>query len=160
MTLQGLNAAPEEEASKALLACCGSHRWAAEMLGRRPFENADTLHKQAQATWRALSPSDWLEAFAQHPKIGEQSNSKWSRQEQGKAANGTADVLEKIRILNVQYQRQFGYIFIVCATGKSAEEIHSALEERLRHEPPAELQTAAAEQAKIMRLRLDKLLSE
>lgn len=160
MTLEQLNTGREDESLEALLACCGSQRWAERMLGRRPFESPETLHEHAQATWDSLSVSDWLQAFSKHPKIGEQSGSQWSTQEQREASKGGSEVLEAIRDMNVQYARRFGYIFIICATGRSAAEVRASLEERLNNDSEIELQVAGAEQAKIMRLRLDKLLSE
>jgi 2-oxo-4-hydroxy-4-carboxy-5-ureidoimidazoline decarboxylase len=160
MTLSELNAAHEGTAREALLACCGSNYWVQEMLDRRPFASPEALLHQAESVWHSLSAADWLEAFASHPKIGERSSGKWSTEEQQGAAQGDPAMMEAIREMNSQYQRQFGYIFIVCATGKCAAEICSLLKERLGNEPATELQIAAAEQTKIMRLRLHKLLAE
>ncbi len=160
MTLADLNSAPEEAVCEGLLACCGSKRWVQQVAGRRPFSSPEALYKESESIWWSLSASDWIQAFAMHPKIGERSSSKWSNEEQKLMADGQKGVAEAIRQMNVQYERKFGYIFILCATGKSAAEMCSLLQGRLGNEPAAELRLAAAEQAKIMRLRLGKLLAE
>ena len=160
MTLAALNGAPEEPARQALLACCGSEAWVARLLASRPFNDEAALHSRAQALWFSLTPADWLEAFSKHPKIGEKSSSKWSAEEQSGMAQVNQEMTDAMRRLNVEYERRFGWIFIVCATGKRAEEMRNLLEQRLSNDPATELQTAAREQAAIMRLRLDKLLAE
>ena len=159
MTLHELNISGESQAQKALLACCGSFRWTGQMTARRPFDNAEIVHATAHDIWWSLEKSDWLEAFACHPKIGEsKSGSDWSSQEQKGMATASAGIADAISTLNREYQKRFGYIFIVCATGKSAAEIRDLLEQRLKNDPQKELRLAAAEQLKITHLRLDKLL--
>ena len=159
MTLEELNRASDEDATQRLLACCGSERWASQMLRHRPFESVNVLHRCANEVWTSLSALDMLEAFSQHPQIGGAATSKWSTEEQQGMSHAQQETTDAILELNARYQRQFGYIFIVCATGKSAEEMHSVLEQRLCNEPEHELPVAAEEQAKIMHLRLDKLLT-
>jgi 2-oxo-4-hydroxy-4-carboxy-5-ureidoimidazoline decarboxylase len=159
MMLAELNNAPPETARRALSACCGSGAWVERMISMRPFGDSSWLHDAAQITWISLPASDWLEAFSKHPKIGETSPSSWSRQEQQSMSNATALTAASIRELNEQYFTKFGWIFIICATGKSADEMHSALQQRLHNDADTELPIAAAEQARIMHLRLDKLLS-
>jgi 2-oxo-4-hydroxy-4-carboxy-5-ureidoimidazoline decarboxylase len=160
LTVERLNGATSEQARDAFLACCGSARWADRMLATRPFPSSQELHDEAEAIWFSLAPGDWLEAFSQHPKIGEKSSSKWSVQEQQVMSQAGREIGEAIRQMNEQYERTFGWIFIVCATGKSAEQMRSLLEQRLSNDTETELRIAAAEQAKIMHLRLDKLLTE
>ena len=127
------------------------------MLARQPFSNADSLHQAADDVWWSLTEDDWLEAFSKHPKIGHKSDAKWSAQEQSgmeRAAQQTADQMAQ---LNAEYADKFRFIFIVCATGKSADEMLQLLKERLLHSREEEIRIAAAEQAKITHLRLDKL---
>ena len=154
-----LNALPADEAEDELLKCCGSKRWAREMVHGRPYENFDALIARANETWWSLQPSDWLEAFRSHPKIGEKkAASEWSRQEQSGVANASREAIDELSTLNRAYEQKFGFIFIICATGKSSEEMLSTLRERLGHDAAVELRIAATEQSKITELRLKKLL--
>ncbi|HEY4014075.1 MAG TPA: 2-oxo-4-hydroxy-4-carboxy-5-ureidoimidazoline decarboxylase [Polyangiaceae bacterium] len=157
-----LNAAPPEEAAKLLSRCCGSSRWVAGMLERRPFASRADLHAAAGEVWSRLGRDDFLEAFAHHPRIGDAPSEghaagDWSREEQSVAARGAPGVLTGLRLANAAYEARFGFVFLVCATGKTAPEIIDLLESRMRNEADAELRVAAAEQAKITLLRLDKL---
>jgi OHCU decarboxylase len=169
MRLDELNALDDEAASRELLRCCGSARWARQMAAARPFGDADAVADAADRTWRTLDPADWLDAFAAHPRIGgaggagraggaEVPLSAWSAQEQAGVADATADVTDRLAVANRDYEARFGYIFIICATGRSAAEMLDALERRLGHAPDQELRIAAEEQRKITRLRLTKLL--
>src|SRR5689334_1950493 len=161
-----LNALPPGAARTELLKCCGSRRWAATLTERRPFATLDQLLAQAGDVWWGLDQSDWLEAFRSHPKIGEEKaaasvtaeSQQWSAQEQQDIARANDEAVEKLARLNRAYEEKFGFIFIVCATGKSTDEILALLETRLENESAAELRIAAAEQAKITDLRLRKLL--
>ncbi len=111
------------------------------------------------AIWRSLAPADWLEAFAAHPKIGERArSSSWSDREQSGMRSAAEDVRGRLASGNAEYESRFGYIFIVCATGKTAEEMVAALEARLANDPAAELGIAAEEQRKITGIRLAKLM--
>ena len=159
MNLRDLNNCEEDLAQEALLKCCGSSRWAKQMAAQRPFDNVETVHTTAHDIWSSLKESDWLEAFACHPKIGETKPvSNWSSQEQKGMATATAGTADAIATMNREYQKRFGYIFIVCAMGKSAAEMCDLLEQRLKNTLQEELRIAAAEQMKITHLRLDKLL--
>ncbi len=166
MDLKALNALPPDEALEEFLKCCGSVRWAQAMSERRPYESLAELTRTADEVWWSLQPSDWLEAFRSHPKIGEKKaaaevstqSKQWSGQEQGGVQTAAEETLDSLVQLNDEYEQKFGFIFIVCATGKSADEILTILRERLRHEIDAELPIAAAEQAKITELRLKKLV--
>ena len=167
MTLDDLNALPEPAAIDAFTKCCGAHRWAAQMAHARPFENAAALYAAADAIWEKLAKDDWLEAFTHHPKIGDMdslrakfANTKeWASGEQAGTASASEATLQGLADGNRDYEDRFGYIFIVCATGKSAEEMLGLLRARLGNEPAHELRVAAAEQAKITRIRLEKLLA-
>ncbi len=161
-----LNALAEEEARAALGACCGARRWVEAMLSRRPFPSRAALHATADEAWAQLGRDDLLETFAHHPRIGagagelqarSAGTSAWASQEQGRVAEADPGVLEALRAGNAAYQARFGFIFIVCATGKSAGEMLALLQARLPNPPEIELVQAAAEQAKITHLRLDKL---
>jgi 2-oxo-4-hydroxy-4-carboxy-5-ureidoimidazoline decarboxylase len=160
MTLGEFDQLTEGEASEKLLACCGSSRWVREMLATRPFESQLNLEARAIQTWWLLDPNDWLEAFSKHPKIGEKGKvSQWSAQEQSGMNAAAEQVAERLAALNREYFDKFGFIFIVCATGKSAAEMLSLLEARLPNQKEDELRIAAAEQDKITILRLRKLFS-
>ena len=165
--LARLNSLPAEEAVQELLQCCGSKRWAAEIAASRPYPDIDTLIGSANDVWWSLAPSDWLEAFRSHPRIGEKKaaetvsaqSQQWSNQEQAGMTDVSREKVNTLAALNRAYELKFGYIFIICATGKTPEQMLSALRERLQHDAGAELPIAAAEQSKITELRLKKLLT-
>lgn len=165
--LEWLNSLTADEAATELLQCCGSKRWAREIANARPYATLETLLAKSHDTWWSLDPSDWLEAFRSHPKIGEKKaadkvsaqSQQWSGQEQSGVANASHDTVASLAALNEEYEQKFGYIFIICATGKTSAEMLSALRERLQHDPASELPIAAAEQGKITELRLKKLLT-
>jgi len=158
MRLEDLNALNEEAATREFLRCCGSTQWAREMAASRPFDSAETMAQTGDTIWSSLERVDWLEAFAAHPKIGERSASSWAAAEQAGTGNASVDVRDRLAASNRDYEARFGYIFIVCATGKSAGEMLALLDERLTNDPDEELHIAAEEQRKITRLRLAKLL--
>ncbi len=149
----------EKLTCETFLACCGSRQWAERMTASLPIADTERLHRLAESIWWSLTPADWLEAFAAHPQIGEQSSKKWSAQEQAGMSDAEQETLEAIAQLNAAYRDTFGFIFIVCATGKSADEMRQLLEKRIANHPEQELRIAAAEQAKITRIRLDKVLA-
>ncbi len=165
MNLATINAWMPDEARDAFRRCCGSTRWSREMEGMRPFDSEAAMLEAAERIWWGLEPADWLEAFAAHPKIGARGGPKaehaatagWSKAEQSGTERAAEDVLERLAPLNGRYEATFGHIFIVCATGKSAEEMLAMIESRLLNAPDDEIQCAAGEQAKIMRLRLEKI---
>lgn len=160
-----LNALTQEEAVAALLKCCGSEKWAERVAAARPFEDMRELLLTADHVWWSLDSPDWLEAFGAHPKIGEKqaaapsTSGSWAAEEQRGASSASGETLGELARANHDYERRFGYIFIVCATGKSADEMLALLHERLHHEPDTELRIAAEEQRRITHLRLEKLLS-
>ena len=159
MTLQELNALEEPRAVEALMKCCGSARWAMAVARRRPFTDADALFICAEEAWSHCGKADFFEAFSHHPKIGERKVSGWAKDEQAGAAGASQATLDALMTGNAAYEKKFGHVFLVCAAGKAAEEMLGLLKARLPHDAEAELAVAAAEQAKITRLRLEKLLS-
>ena len=158
MTIAELNVAPQARVIRVFLECCGSREWATRMLSQRPFADAQALLDAADRNWLALSEVDWLEAFAAHPRIGEQTDSAVSRREQGPALRAADAMQQALAHGNAAYYEKFGFIFIVFATGKTADEMLAMLRSRLNNDRAAEVRTAAAEQMKITRLRLQRLL--
>jgi OHCU decarboxylase len=171
MRLEDLNALGAEAAARELLRCCGSSRWAQRMADSRPFASLETMGAVADSCWEALDRADWLEAFAAHPKIGagpsprgakasaeREADGSWSEQEQAGVADAAAATLLRLADANRAYEARFGYIFIVCATGKSAAEMLDMVERRMGHDPETEIAVAANEQRKITRLRLMRLV--
>jgi 2-oxo-4-hydroxy-4-carboxy-5-ureidoimidazoline decarboxylase len=157
-----LDLATPAEAQALLRTCCGSTRWIDRMSARRPFQNRQVLLDAARDEWFALTSADWQEAFAHHPKIGDRESLRrrfadtrhLSEREQAGMDGAAADVLDALAEANERYEKRFGYIFIVCATGRSANEMLAILRERLQNDPATEIQIAATEQAKITELRL------
>jgi OHCU decarboxylase len=164
--LERLNLLPTMEAENEFLKCCGSRRWAKRMVDARPFASLDDLTTKADRMWWELESKDWLEAFHSHPKIGETKaatptsteSQKWSEAEQSGTRGSAPATMRALADLNREYEEKFGYIFIVCATGKSSEEMLEILRERMNNVPEDELRIAAGEQAKITQLRLNKLI--
>jgi len=165
-SLERFNRLPSQRALRALLDCCGSTKWAEQMLARRPFAVEAEFFEAADKTWSALAREDWLEAFHHHPPIGETraaakqsaTASRWSAKEQSSAQKAAPEMLEALAAQNRAYAEKFGYVFLICATGKSSAEILNAVRQRLPNDPDTELRVAAEEQRKIARLRLEKLL--
>ncbi len=162
--LAKLNIMTPLDATTALLRCCGSAAWAAAMCGHRPFEDDTALLRLADRIWFALPEASHLEAFAAHPKIGATGGaaaaSSWSQGEQAGATHAEADLRAELARLNQSYEAKHGFIFIVCASGRSAAEMLAELRARHDRDRAHEVRTAAEEQAKITRLRLAKLLLE
>jgi OHCU decarboxylase len=165
MTLSEFNALPSEQAESSLMDCCGSARWAATVAARRPYANAEALHKAADSVWWKLDRADWLEAFSHHPQIGNkpangsESARQWAEGEQTGARSASGDVKTRLARANRAYFEKFGYIYIVCATGKTAEGMLAILNQRLQNDLASELSVAAEQQRLITRIRLDKLLA-
>ena len=167
MTLDELNALPPERAADVLRACCGASRWVEAMVARRPFASTDMVMSMADDIWLAMGPDDWHEAFAHHPRIGarvaaqpqDERAAAWSAGEQASVATADASIQDELAEINRAYEARFGYIYIVCASGRSAEELLTIARRRLGNAPDDELRVAAEEQRQITRLRLRKLLS-
>jgi OHCU decarboxylase len=130
------------------------------MIERRPFSSREAIFNAADEIWKSLAPSDWLEAFAHHPRIGEQTTNTVAASEQSAIRSADEAIREELAKVNRDYKRKFGYIYIVCATGKTAEEMLAIARNRLNNDPATELAIAAEEQRKITQLRLAKLLED
>jgi len=167
-SFQWLNELKPNDAKAELLKCCGCKRWASSMIAARPFDTVNAVFATADEIWWSLDRGDWLEAFRAHPRIGEkkaeaqqpQQAETWSAQEQTGVGKGRPDIRAALAEANLRYEQRFGFIFIVCAMGKSAEEILAILNHRLQNDPEFEIEVAAEEQGKITQLRLEKLLSQ
>jgi OHCU decarboxylase len=162
-----LNRLSADEARAALLACCGSARWADAVAALRPFWDVGQLLNIGGRVWRELSKGDWLEAFRAHPKIGERKAERetgaearaWAEGEQSRAREAPDETLAALAEANREYEGRFGFIFIVCATGKSADEMLALLRGRIDNDAETELRVAAGEQWRITELRLRKFLN-
>ncbi|WP_205510735.1 2-oxo-4-hydroxy-4-carboxy-5-ureidoimidazoline decarboxylase [Longitalea arenae] len=154
------------EKKKALLhTCCGSTAWVNNVLEALPAEDLIDLFQIAEEKWYACHESDWREAFAQHPRIGDINSLKenlsaanaWAEKEQSAVKQASEQTIQELAAANEKYEQRFGYTFIVCATGKPANEMLQILNQRLYNSPEVEIQVAMEEQLKITRLRLEKL---
>jgi len=165
--LDQLNTLPPADAAQEFLKCCGSQHWAQRMITNRPYLSVEELCVKAADLWWDLEQSDWLEAFRSHPKIGERKaaaevstqSQEWSGQEQSRVEQAQEQTLSELARLNTEYEAKFGYIYIVCATGKASEEMLEILNARINNNAEDEIVIAAAEQAKITDLRLRKMLA-
>lgn len=167
MTLDEFNALPEGEAVAHLLRCCGCASWAAAVARARPFPSKERLRAVSNESWSRAGEAEWLEAFAHHPRIGGKdalrarfaATKDWSLGEQAGAAAADEATLDALAKGNADYEAKFGFIFIVCATGRTAAQMLALLQARLPNDRAHELRVAAGEQAKITDIRLEKLLS-
>jgi 2-oxo-4-hydroxy-4-carboxy-5-ureidoimidazoline decarboxylase len=167
MTIAEFNNLSESEKYDTLFKCCGSTAWANLMLTVFPADNLVEILLAADEKWAQCEQEDYLEAFTHHPKIGDKNllrekfaaTAVWASNEQSGVNTASDDVIDDLAKGNEDYEAKFGYIFIVCATGKSAEEMLALLESRLPNDPEKEIEIAAGEQAKITRIRLEKLFA-
>ena len=155
----GWNALPAAEAEAALRSCCGSAQWVRRMMARRPFGSEAAALDADDRIWVSLFPIDWREAFSHHPRIGDRNVRGQAAAEQAGTQGAPEAVREALDEANRAYEERFGYIFIVCASGKSAEEMLDLCRRRLDNDPVAELAVSAEEQRKITRLRMKKLFA-
>lgn len=166
-TLERWNRLAAPEAEKEILTCCGSPAWALTMASRRPIRDEAALLSASDEIWRGLSEADWMEAFRSHPRIGESRaerpagghSAAWSAQEQSGVAASEDAVKIALADGNREYEKRFGHIFIVCATGKSAPEVLSVLRRRLQNDAATELREAAEQQRQITQIRLKRWLT-
>jgi OHCU decarboxylase len=159
------NSLSEQDASRLLLNCCASRRWSQGMTSLRPFSREEDFYRAADEVWSTMVEPDWLEAFAAHPRIGERKavaasvqSAAWSNQEQSSVASAQSSILSELADDNARYEQQFGFTYIVCATGKSAEQMLAILKHRLANTREDELREAAEQQRQIIQIRLRKWL--
>lgn len=167
MAIEKLNQLNKETLKEEFLKCCGAAKWADLLSTQTPFVSKEDLFEKSDSIWQNMSKEDYLEAFSQHPKIGDIeslakkfANTKdWAENEQSGVNEATQEVIQELATYNEYYDNKFGYIFIVCATGKSAQAMLGMLKTRLKNEPDQELKVAADEQNKITKIRLEKLIN-
>jgi 2-oxo-4-hydroxy-4-carboxy-5-ureidoimidazoline decarboxylase len=164
MTVEAFNQLENEEKKQLLLQCCGSTGWVEKMLQLPASTNFTQLLGHAEEQWYRCNEEDWKEAFRHHPKIGDIhslrkkfSSDRFAGREQAGITDAGEPVLQALAEANELYEKRFGYIFIVCATGKSANEMLDILHSRLDNKPVEEIKIAMAEQNKITMIRLKKL---
>lgn len=165
--LQRLNNWNEKTAWDALLKCCGASKWALRVMNARPFADLEALEAASERAFSTLEAIDWREAFSHHPQLGDLASlrqkfaatSEWASGEQAGTQAAPEVVLGELAQKNQEYLDKFGFIFILCAMGKSAAEMLAALQARIGNDAPTELQNAAEQQKQITRLRLEKLLA-
>jgi 2-oxo-4-hydroxy-4-carboxy-5-ureidoimidazoline decarboxylase len=169
--LDAWNRADDVSARTAMLACCGAKRWADAMAASRPIVTIAELSETADRIWATMDEPDWLEAFTCHPRIGERKaahataqsaaqSAEWSRQEQSSATTASDRTVADLADGNTRYEQSFGFTYIVCATGKSADEMLAILQRRLGSDRHTELREAAEQQRQIMQIRLGKWLTQ
>jgi 2-oxo-4-hydroxy-4-carboxy-5-ureidoimidazoline decarboxylase len=165
MTIAKFDHLPQEKKRELLLQCCGSEEWVNKMLTIFPVEDLVELLDAAEQKWNECTELEQMQAFEHHPKIGDINSLKekftntaeWAATEQSVVINSNENILRELARANEEYVKKFGFIFIICATGKSANEMLSNLKSRLNNNKQEEVKIAAAEQLKITILRLEKL---
>ena len=169
MTLKEFNSLDREIAKEELFKCCGSGKWVEQMIHHFPFSSVEQLQNKALNIWyRKCDEEDWLEAFKHHPKIGDVKNlqekfastKEWAGAEQAGVQKANEEVIQALAKGNKEYKDKFGFIFIVCATGKLAEEMLEILNKRMNNSYESELKIAMNEQHKITVIRLKKLIHD
>ena len=167
MTIAEFDHLPDDEKEMLLRQCCGSSAWIKKMLSVLPAEDLIDLFEDAEEKWYECNEADWKEAFSHHPKIGDMralkekfaSTANWAGEEQSSINKASEQVLQSLAEGNKLYEEKFGYIFIVCATGRSPEEMLGLLTARLHNSREDEIKIAMEEQNKITKLRLEKLFT-
>ena len=154
-----MNALPAGLARQQLLVCCSSARWAAEVASGRPYASADQILARSDQAVAGLAPADLEQALAGHPRIGERRGADdRSRREQAGVLGADPATIQALADGNEAYERRFGHIYLVCATGRSAGELLALLQERLGNDPGTEWGVVRRELAKINQIRLARLL--
>ena len=168
VTVGQLNDLSNDECAELLAACCGSQRWVSRMADQRPFTSLDDVLRTAEHVWWAVDAGDWLEAFMHHPPIGgtqsvspqSERAASWSVGEQAGVSTAAPSAKSELAAVNEAYLAKFGFIYIVSAAGKSADELLDIARSRLGNNRDNELRVAAEEQRKITKLRLQKLITD
>lgn len=166
MDISAFNNLPKERVVDSLLECCSAPRWAERLADQRPFDSTSALLESSDACWAEMGEQDLLDAFDGHPKIGDPDSLKkkyastkdLATSEQSGVHLASDETIDELATYNQSYLEKFGFIFIICATGKSAEEMLASIKNRMSNSRERELSVAAEEQRKITNLRLMKLL--
>jgi allantoicase len=138
--------------------CCASNEWVQQLVAARPFGSWEKLAEAADRIWLTLGRDAWLEAFSAHPRIGEKKADRFSTGEQSGTASASAETMSALAEVNREYEAKYGHVYLVCASGRSADEMLAFARERMANTADDELRIAAEEQRKITRLRLLKLV--
>jgi 2-oxo-4-hydroxy-4-carboxy-5-ureidoimidazoline decarboxylase len=165
--LAHLNHLPASAAEDELLTCCSAPSWAERMAAGRPYLSADDAIRQSATIVASMTVADLAEALAGHPRIGQRTeadhgplrSAAWSAQEQSGVNDADAATTLGLAQSNLEYERRFGHIYLVCASGRTGEQLLSLLRSRLRNDAPAEWQVVRSELQKINEIRLRKLLA-
>lgn len=163
MTLIQFNSLEKEVAAIHLMECCGSVKWVSKMMEHFPFASEKKLVDSATDIWyNECSETDWRESFMHHPKIGDVKSltEKFAGKEQAGVVVATEETITALAQANTEYENKNGFIFIVCATGKSADEMLQLLMDRLKNNNEEEVHIAMGEQQKISIIRFKKLLAD
>lgn len=163
--LDYLNHASKEQLKSLFHQVCHSDRWASELAQKGPFESLADLKQKGATAWDQCGEPDWKDSLNGHPRIGDKAkksglSAAWSKKEQSKASTADSELMTRLKDSQEKYFQKFGFIFLICATGKSTQEILDAVLSRLENDGTQELQNVAREQAKINQLRLEKLIKE
>jgi 2-oxo-4-hydroxy-4-carboxy-5-ureidoimidazoline decarboxylase len=156
--LSAWNALPYADAVVALRGCCASTRWAQRVTADRPYATPEQLYAAAERVLAELDETDVDEALAAHPRIGDRPNGADSRREQSGVGGASSDTKAELAAANRAYEERFGHVYLVCATGKDADELLAILRSRLGNDPATERRVLRGELAKINDLRLRRLL--
>jgi 2-oxo-4-hydroxy-4-carboxy-5-ureidoimidazoline decarboxylase len=160
--LESFNTAPDDDRLRAALrACCAAQSWIDRIVGGRPYADESALGALSDAATGTLDEIGLAQALAGHPRIGDRvsgNDGAWSRQEQAGVAGADGDVRTQLAAANAAYEERFGHVYLVCATGRSADELLAICRSRLGNDSATERRVVLDELAKINRLRLAKLL--
>lgn len=165
LILSNWNVMETSSAVALLLHCCAAQRWANGVAALRPYPTAEDLFASVDRVWATMQEPDWMEAFAAHPRIGERKaphasaqSKEWSSKEQASVDAARSQTLSELAAGNARYEDLFGFTYIVCATGKTAEEMLEILRKRIENDRQTELREAAEQQRQITQIRLRKWL--
>ncbi|HET7339485.1 MAG TPA: 2-oxo-4-hydroxy-4-carboxy-5-ureidoimidazoline decarboxylase [Candidatus Dormibacteraeota bacterium] len=153
------NALPAGEAEEQLHMAFASRAWAVQVAAGRPYRNVDELMRAADAAWSDLTPGEWREAMAAHPRIGERGGDapRASANEQRRAMEASRETLTALAAENLQYEKRFGHVFLIFASGRTGDEILAELRRRMNNDPATEFAEARVELRRIAQMRLEKL---
>jgi 2-oxo-4-hydroxy-4-carboxy-5-ureidoimidazoline decarboxylase len=157
-TLDEFNGSTERQRMHLLFGVCSSTIWARRVLAGAPFRNVDALLDRADRVLAELPDAEIDAALDGHPRIGARPDNPSSAREQAAVTDAGADVKAALAARNREYEDRFGYVYLVCASGRSAEELLDILTERLENDPETERRVMRSELGKINRLRLQRLV--